>query len=329
MMIVISVIVTGIVMTMAWSAGVEAQMTSQYAKMDRAFFAAESGIQQVAWYCKHNKMGLIHSPLTGTVNGYGYSASWVTVSGNTIRITCVGSLGDASCTASQNVTPPGVAAVTLTSGGGGNISGAVTVNGDLQTIRDVNANGNLHVTGNLTTQGRINGSPVAGSKKPGQTGLTTPSVLTIYNNAKALATNTLDHPSSISTLDFGAAPNGVIWVNGDANMSSNVNVIGSGTVVVAGNWNQSGNFPKTGTANVNVVVHGDLNVSGSLKITGSLYGGGNWNQSGTFAVTGVVLVTGDSNVSGAGTITNASPPTFDGRGAGGGTVFAKFGGVDP
>jgi hypothetical protein len=327
--IIISIVITGLVFAMSWVAGTQAQATANLSKMDAAFYAAESGAQRVAWYCKNGKMSSIASPLTGTVNGFAYSSSWTTVSGTIIKITSIGSLGSVSYTMSETVAPPAPSAPQLANAGNGNISGAVTINGNQQTNGTINTGANLQVNGNLSAGGSINGSPaVSGTKTASATGLNPPSVSAIYTAVKALATHTLTNPSSISTLDFTTASNGILFINGDANMSANVVVMGSGTVVVSGNWNQSGNFPNTGTASVNIVVQGDLNISGTLKINGSLYGGGNWNQSGAFTIAGIVLVHGDSNVSGSGTINTGTIPTFDPR-TGGATTFTNFAGPLP
>ena len=115
MAIVVSVVVTGMILAMAWAAGVQAQMTASLDRVDQAFYAAESGAQRVAWYSKHGKMSSIATPLTGTAGGYGYSTSWSTVSGSTIRIASVGSLGNVAYTCYQTVAP-GAAALAMAGG---------------------------------------------------------------------------------------------------------------------------------------------------------------------------------------------------------------------
>ena len=68
LVLVLSVAVTGLVLAMAWDAGVQTTITGQHVKMDKAEFAAESGTQLIIWYVKNGKMAAISSPMTGTVN---------------------------------------------------------------------------------------------------------------------------------------------------------------------------------------------------------------------------------------------------------------------
>ena len=68
LIIILAMVITGLVLTLAWVAGQQAQSAAAMRKMDQAFFAAEAGAQQVGWYCKNGKMNLIASPLTGVCN---------------------------------------------------------------------------------------------------------------------------------------------------------------------------------------------------------------------------------------------------------------------
>src|SRR5436190_11052768 len=86
--ILISVIMTGMVCALAWVSGQNSQTTGALSKMDQAFFAAEAGAQRVAWYCKNGGLNNMNSPLTGTINGYNYSASWTW--GTLVTVTSVG-----------------------------------------------------------------------------------------------------------------------------------------------------------------------------------------------------------------------------------------------
>src|SRR4051812_47337909 len=90
--VIVSVIVTGLVMTLAWSAGQQSQMTSAYAKLDGAYAAAETGLNRAVWYVKKSKLATATSPMTGTINGYSYSVTWTT-SGSSYILTSIGSNG--------------------------------------------------------------------------------------------------------------------------------------------------------------------------------------------------------------------------------------------
>jgi Tfp pilus assembly protein PilX len=333
MAIVVSVVITGLVITLAWAGGVQAEMTGNLMKMDQAFYTAESGAQRVAWYVKHSKAGTTASPLTGVVGGYAYSAGWTVVSGSTVRVTSTGSLGNVAYTCYQTIAP-GATAPAMADAGNLLISGNMNIVGNQEISGTVTLNGGakLNVTGNLAVGSTISGSPtVTGTKTTNAKGLNPPNVNSIYTTESALAVTTITGSAGISVLNFTTATNGIILVNGDANISSNVTVIGSGTLIVTGNMNLSGNLPVTGSASMNIIVKGDTNISGNLNIKGSLYGVNNWNISGTYNITGVVLIAGITQGAGNGTITMASPPSFDPRGGGGGgsTSLTNFAGPLP
>src|SRR4051794_36270504 len=87
--IMVSTVMTGLIATMAWVAGEAAQRTAGMNKMDQAFYAAEAAAQRVQWYCKQDRMDLITSPLTGSLNGYSYTVSWTAGSHATINVIAV------------------------------------------------------------------------------------------------------------------------------------------------------------------------------------------------------------------------------------------------
>src|SRR5262249_24313011 len=117
MAVVLALVIVGLIAVIAWMAGVQSGTTSDLSKMDQAFFAAETGAQRGAGYCKQKTLSSVTSPLTGTVNGYSYSTSWSTASGTTITVLSKGSKGNTSYTMSINVTPPGAAVAAYTCAG--------------------------------------------------------------------------------------------------------------------------------------------------------------------------------------------------------------------
>src|SRR5690349_11862256 len=66
--IVVSVVMSGLISTMAWVAGESAQRSGSLSKMDQAFYASEAGLERVKWYARSGQMSSITSPLAGTVN---------------------------------------------------------------------------------------------------------------------------------------------------------------------------------------------------------------------------------------------------------------------
>src|SRR4051794_16724449 len=104
--IVLSVVITGLVSALAWVAGQQAQTTGSMSKLDQAFFAAEAGLQRVAYYGKYGTLASMTPPLTGTCNGYNYSTRWTVVSPTRFDITSVGSTGTTSCSLTATLTFP-------------------------------------------------------------------------------------------------------------------------------------------------------------------------------------------------------------------------------
>jgi hypothetical protein len=332
MIIIVSVIVTGLVMTMAWSAAAQSSMVSGYSQLDGAFYAAESGAQRVAWFCKNGKLANIQSPLTGTINGYAYSASWQTVSGSTIRITSVGSLGSVSCSCHLTATPPSPPPFAFSFGGdfdGKNF----TVNGDVQTRGNYTSGGSGSIHGNLKyAKSASNLNSVSGGTPTHDTNPPTLTLSQIENNLYAARGAEYLTAQNGKTFDFNAVPGPagkkVIYVEGNV---TNPHFTGAGTLYVNGSFS-SGGFG-TASAPVNIVATGDITTSNNVTIYGSLYTDGNWTR-GKIDITGSVYVTGSitSTNNGHSTMTQDDPPWFDPRAPGGSATaaqFSDFGGPQP
>ncbi|HVT80344.1 MAG TPA: hypothetical protein VHM90_06770, partial [Phycisphaerae bacterium] len=88
LMIVVSVVLTGLAVTLAWMGSAHASMAGQMPKMDASFYAAEAGAQHAIWKFKHDNTwrATANNPLTGVVNMYGQN--W------TYSVTCSDSVGD-------------------------------------------------------------------------------------------------------------------------------------------------------------------------------------------------------------------------------------------
>jgi hypothetical protein len=88
--ILVSVVLTGLVMALAFEASVHAAMGGQIPKIDAAYYAAEAGAQQAVWKFKHDNTwrATSASPLTGTLSMY--NTDW------TYSVTCTDQVGDAN-----------------------------------------------------------------------------------------------------------------------------------------------------------------------------------------------------------------------------------------
>jgi hypothetical protein len=331
MMIIVSVIVTGLVMTMAWSAGMQSNLVGGYSRVDGAFYAAESGAQRVAWFCKNKKMAAINSPLTGTINGYNYSTSWQTVSGSTIRINSVGSVGSVSSSCYLTVTPPTPPPATFSFGGdfdGKNFS----ITGDVQTKGNYTSGGGGSIHGNLKYAGTAsNLDSVTGGTPTQDTNPPSLALSQIENNLYAArgAQYLTDQNGTTFNFDLVPGPVGkkVIYVEGNV---TNAHFSGAGTLYVKGTYS-SGDFGSApspsmpGGVPVNIVATGDITTDNNSTIYGSLYTDGNWNR-GKIDITGSVYVTKDINSTNDGhsTMTQSDPPWFDPRSPGGSAAAAQF-----
>lgn len=86
--IVMSVVLTGMVLSLAWVASVQAQTSAQYPKLDGAFYAAETGIQHAVWKFKNDNQwrATAVAPFTGSVTmlgeAYTYSVTATDAVGN-------------------------------------------------------------------------------------------------------------------------------------------------------------------------------------------------------------------------------------------------------
>lgn len=314
--LLVSVVVTSIVMVVAWTATTLAQAGSSLSKMDQAFYAAESGAQKVAWYCRNSKMGSISSPLTGTVNGYTYSASWTTVSGSMIRITSTSNIGSMGYTIYQNASPITSSTPAMSAGGNnGNISGTVTVNGDLQCVKSINGGSSLTVTGNLTLGAALNGAPTVGGDLKvagdcnGAAKVTGNMVITGNMNAsptvgKNLAVNGVinGHPTVGGTSTAHA--NNTVTVTAPPAVSTMAATLEATAGLTLNNPSSISVLDFTASPNGVIYVKGDANISGSLTVIGSgtLVISGNLNQSSRFPNTGTanvnIVCANDLNVSG-------------------------------
>ncbi len=88
--IVLSIVLTGLAVTLSWLGTVHANMAGQIPKMDASFYAAEAGAQHAIWKFKHDNSwhATSASPFTGTIDMCG--TTW------TYAVTCTDAVGDAT-----------------------------------------------------------------------------------------------------------------------------------------------------------------------------------------------------------------------------------------
>lgn len=287
LIIIVSVVVTGLVMTLAWAAGAQSQSVTQQRNLDRALYIAEAGMQRMAWYCRNSQLNAVAGQsLSGSVNGGTYTASYTVVSGSTIRVTSTGVYSGASYTLAVNITPPsgGVAAFASV---GDFDNKNITVVGDVAVGGTYTNGGNGSTDGNLTyTVTATNTSAVTGT-------IAQSAFQTIdFNALGATLTGTSGAIAGLSgtgrTYNFNAAggTNKVIYVTGDV---TNPAFSGTGTIYINGNITFTNPNTTVGSSSnpVNIVCSGKITFEKKSTVYGSLYAGGNIDRA-QLDVVGVV-----------------------------------------
>ena len=214
-------------------------------------------------------------------------------------------------------TIPGIASLgELTLGGNQTYQqiaqGALTSATGITTGGDVSIYGNLRAGGSIDTSGNFY---ISGTETPNMPDLQPPSVTTIFNTIEST-----DNPISISgntnVINFNNNPYQII--NGDFSPSGQIQIIGSGTLLVTGSIDVSSWFPAngTGTANINLVCLGSINFSGQVNVNGGIYAGTGLTLSGKYNLGGVLVSDGALDDTGSGRYTQMPPPPFDPRAGG-------------
>jgi hypothetical protein len=90
LLVIISVVITGLILTTAWSVSVQANMAGRLPKLDAAYYAAEAGAQHAAWKFKKDNQwrAPAAAPFTGSLRID--NTTW------TFSAICTDNIGDAS-----------------------------------------------------------------------------------------------------------------------------------------------------------------------------------------------------------------------------------------
>lgn len=327
--LVLAVIVTGLVMTLSWGAGLQSQMTGSLMKTDTVYYAAEAGAQRAAWYIKNGTT--VTQPLTGTLNGASYSVTWTTTTGTSQRVTSVGTSGNSQSTVLMTVTPPASMSAAITVGGNFSLKN-IRITGDLLVAGNMTFQpGVADVTGNVLYSGTVSGTSCA----DGTTTQGTVPLLDWTAAQNALTTqagSNIGTPGTGKTYNFSAiaGTNKVIMVTGDV---ANPRFVGSGTLYVVGKVTIDGNADPGAANPVNIVCTGDLTTSNNIDYHGNLYTKGDWYR-GKIDLTGSLYIQGmDQSNNGNSSITFTSVPWFDNRtpaaSSSSTTTFSNFAGPRP
>jgi predicted acyltransferase (DUF342 family) len=291
LLLIMSVLVTGMVATMTLLSGIGTQAVGMNFKRNAAFYAAEAGIQQAVWNMNNNPTWLNSLPLTTTLpNGYTYTVRMTTANPSwpdtPLVFQSVGS--------SPNGDVVSQASVTLTSTV---LAPAVALGTNLTDSGNLTVSGTVQAKGNITRGGTLTLKNVAGQ---------TPSGLQ--------ATGSLSSGGNFS-IPGDVLINGGISSGGTVSVSGNV--LAGGSITYSGSWNVGGQTHPYQNPNVSVTgasvdtdslasqARTDTQSSGTV-IGGGIYGDTtiDFTQTSNHVVliTGNASFTGSFNVIGSGTL---------------------------
>jgi hypothetical protein len=329
-LVLVSVLTTGLLTTMALTAGGGAQVAGQTLKRDQAFYAAEAGVQRAFWLLQQNNNWRASPdvPLTGTIGSGASAATYsVTAQGgwnSPVLISATGRTGSGPTASAVTVTAacsPTVVVPAITLGKDFDNNGNLTINGDVQAKGNIRTtgrfkeNGSLYAGGSITTNGSVN---ITGVTKPNTAGIVVPTV--DINWLKSHATKVVNVPMGSKTYEVSSInvpDGGIIYFTGPILFKGNVTIIGKGiTVVVDGDVSihAAASFGSSSEPAVaNIVTTGNLDVNGYLGLIGSMYVNGTITKNGGLDVTGIILGQTDLDTSGGMSITRAQPPLWDPR----------------
>jgi hypothetical protein len=324
MLILLSVITTGLVMTMSLSTGVQSQIAGMTVHRDQAFYAAEAGIQRAQWELEYNNWGSdgTFKPLHAKCGPGSYTATasdggW----NNPVVISSVGTVDTGATPATVTVTAkltPKFICPAIQLGGDFLGGGGDHITGDLQTTGTIKHTGDLTLTsGNTYATGTI-ASTIA--YDPGFQAFPNDAKLTPPPSITAIATTLRNAAGSLqlstpTTLNFAASTSGILYYNGDLAIENTPKINGSGTLVVFGNLSIA-QAATLANARVNIVVTGNFSTLGLQKIVmqGGLYVGGNITCQAPLSLQGVIVGDQGMTTKGKGlTVLLAPPPPFDPR----------------
>lgn len=301
LMIVVSVVITGLVITMAWAAGLQVSTATARAKGDEATYAAEGAMQ---WAIYKLRQDPAWRP-TGTspvVNGWTCAITYTDVGtptgmlGNPLKFTVSATKSGTDASSRMTATVAGALAYVpqFWSMGDLTIAQSANINGDVETQGKLTINPptsgavvNKGAKGKVKAKGAVvdNNPGPSGSGKyftdtpvANSTNVSTPSMSAaqVYNTLKAGPTadimSCLTYISGKPCIDFSKAGGKPVVYTGPASYVGSVGIINSSTPAndtfivnsTDGTVDFSGTFPfNTTTAKMNLVINGDVSFNGS------------------------------------------------------------------
>jgi hypothetical protein len=332
-LVLVAVLTTSLISTMALTSGTGTQVASLTFQRDQAFYAAEAGVQHAFWKLQANNAWRASStaPLTGTVtNGATYSVTVVGDWNSPVLITSRGTMGSTASITVTAAASPSTIVPAITLGNNFDNSGNVTIQGDVQARGNISTSGKLADNGSLLAHGTISAQgsvDITGQMLSNTPDFSLPVVdMSALKNIARTNGTLIQVPNSsqayeVTSINLGQG--GVVYFSGGPiKFKGNVTITGYGTVVSEGNITiqSAASFGSSSQpATANIVTAGSLDVSGYLGLVGSIYTAGAITKNGGLDVTGVIVGQMDLSTNGGMSITRAQPPAFDPRSAPSGT----------
>ncbi len=320
--VIVSVVITGLVITMAWAAGIQSSVAIKRTKSDEAFYAAEGALQ---WSIYELRQNPAWRP-TGTspvVNGWTCAISYTDLGstpgllGNPLKFTVVATKSGVQSSATTSGTVAGALAYVpqFWSVGDLTIAQSAHIDGDVETMGKLTINPPTSgPVQNQGVKGIVKASGIVVDNNPGPSGsgkyftsapvgnstLTSPSMKAadVFNTLKSGPTVPLAaclvYVSGQPVIDFSKAGGKPVYYNGPASYVGSVGIINSSnpandTFVIdapGGVCNFTGTFPfNTAVAQMNLVINGNVTFNGSGSTGISIIG--SFYVAGTWSQTGV------------------------------------------
>ena len=280
-LVLIAALTTGLLTTLALSAGNGAQLAGLTLHRDQAFYTAEAGIQRAIWNLNQNPAwrASAAAPLVGTLQNGGVSSTYT--------VTCIDITTGVKITSTvQPPTAPAYSQIVATVLGGGSAPGLAVGN-------NMGDSGTLLITGTVQTKGSV-----------------TRSGTMTLSNIPNMPNSDLQAMGSLTSSGTFNAPGNLLF-NGAISSSGTVNVAGNvqsgGAIGHSGTWHVTGTSSAWNNPNlqINTPTVDTASLVAKAQADGTVVAGGaksNYTIDFTHGANHVVCVSGNLTLSGTTTV---------------------------
>jgi len=281
----------------------------------RAFYIAEAGINKAIWYlttpvASGGRGDAWRTSATSeSFAGGAYTFSISDGPSGSILVVSTGESSERTRTIEQLLSSGASSTASfeyaLYSNSTLSMTGACSIKGPAFSKGNVTLTGSSKITGKLDLLAgsslSTTGASSVGSLNPVATAPAVPTVETsYYDGLLSAAAATAAGNKTISGATTYNLAGGVLYVNGNMNVSGSTRIIGGGTIVVTGSYTQAGACNVA--SNTTIITGNNIEISGSSIINsgGILFSRNNITLSGAGDITGSVIALNSVNASGSG-----------------------------